>query len=448
MFIRYVARRRTETVSVGCVALFLALWTPTLGRDAATAQRLFLLAGTPTTQGSSSYPVNLYSVTSKNRLELVRNIVSADAGLFSALDDEEGRIYVAFPHVTPTTVTVIHEEQPTAKDTVSFNPDAATLDNAAFGVSAGMDHASRLLCPLLREGRQESVRPSVGVYLVEVAGDRPKKGARVGSGDWSLYHSFRYEGSPGGPMGPGLVPLGYISGNHILIAISPPGRPFGNAPSEGQIDVGLAPPSIPINEIARPFYIVAASKRFFVISSTPGHSSVYVHDRVRNKWTKVTSAATVPYARRIFGPWLATIVEVWQPGDPQNADSPGCSNERNWGSRMLPNVREGYACGQGGDAYIPGMLILDNLEDGRRITLQTNDEDSEILDVRSDGLVLYRVNDSIFSAQIEGDKLGPSTLVVKDEDVPEVHWAFWSNARVETKAKPKTASPATPIGNN
>jgi hypothetical protein len=69
---------------------------------------------------------------------------------------------------------------------------------------------------------------------------------------------------------------------------------------------------------------------------------------------------------------------------------------------------------------------LDNLEDGSRITIDTGQEDSEILTVRDDGLVLYRVNDSIFSAQIEGDKLSKPLLVVKDEDVPEVHWVFWS----------------------
>jgi len=42
------------------------------------------------------------------------------------------------------------------------------------------------------------------------------------------------------------------------------------------------------------------------------------------------------------------------------------------------------------------------------------------------GRILYRVNDSIFSAQIEGDKPTKPTLIVKDDDVPEVHWVFWS----------------------
>ncbi len=73
------------------------------------------------------------------------------------------------------------------------------------------------------------------------------------------------------------------------------------------------------------------------------------------------------------------------------------------------------------------------------ITIDTGQQDSEVLDVRKDGLVLYRMNDEILSAQIEGDKLSAPTLVVKGEDVPEVHWVFWSKAKVSARpvAEPK-----------
>ncbi|MGH9403761.1 MAG: hypothetical protein ACRD2P_16870 [Terriglobia bacterium] len=144
-------------------------------------------------------------------------------------------------------------------------------------------------------------------------------------------------------------------------------------------------------------------------------------------------------------------MENWNPanrvmGDvlypPAGDNNQGHENERLQATRLLPSVNMQYSANEGNTRIIPGILVLDNLLDGRRITLQTNEEDSEILDVRSDGLVLYRVNDSIFSAQIEGDKLSAPTLVVKDDDVQEVHWAFWSNAQVETKAKPKMPAAA------
>ena len=76
------------------------------------------------------------------------------------------------------------------------------------------------------------------------------------------------------------------------------------------------------------------------------------------------------------------------------------------------------------DLVIPGILELDNIQDGRRITFKTNQEDSESLLVTAAGVVLYRVNDSIFQTYIEGSALVNTTTIVKDMDVPEVHWAF------------------------
>lgn len=63
--------------------------------------------------------------------------------------------------------------------------------------------------------------------------------------------------------------------------------------------------------------------------------------------------------------------------------------------------------------------------------------DSEVLDVQHDGGMLYRVYDEIFEATIAGNTIGPPKLLTKGEDVPEVHWAFWS-------ASPATPAPAKP----
>jgi hypothetical protein len=195
-----------------------------------------------------------------------------------------------------------------------------------------------------------------------------------------------------------------------------------------------SPPSIPPERTQARWYalyIVAVSARFFVVAFTadgyasrglaPGAlSTTYVHDRRLNTWREIKSACSVPYARRIFGDWLATIVEIHKP-DQADPPNPGRENES-------PKVADLYARYAGLYTSIPGILLLDNLEDGRRITINTGQEDSEILAVRSDGLVLYRVNDSIFAAQIEGNKLAKPSLVVKDLDVPQIHWAFWSAA--------------------
>lgn len=92
--------------------------------------------------------------------------------------------------------------------------------------------------------------------------------------------------------------------------------------------------------------------------------------------------------------------------DDQSRDtSPGHEHEPNRRVKaLLPDVRDQFYLTDSG-LYFPGILILQNLVDGRRVTLDTHEEDSEIPAIRQDGLVLYRVSDEIFSAHIEGDKL-------------------------------------------
>jgi len=65
-----------------------------------------------------------------------------------------------------------------------------------------------------------------------------------------------------------------------------------------------------------------------------------------------------------------------------------------------------------------------NLEDGRKIKIETHEEDSEVLLVTSSGIVYYRINNQIYYALISGDTLTNTSLSVTGDDVPEIHWAF------------------------
>jgi hypothetical protein len=417
-------------------ALLLVAGMIALAQPPVKTESLFLLAGTPTPPPTPGvYPVTLYSVGPDQKLEPVRLLVppvdimhQLYGGLAAVRDDMNGRIYVVFPHSTSSTVSIIHKERPTLNDVVTFNPDGFPFDGDAFGVGAAEGGTSYLISPLLRRLPETG---SVGVSLVTVAGDAPLKGTRVVTqDDWSIYQSFRYQGSSGGPTSPDFVPAGITKGSHVMIP----------SPTFTWIAFDSTPPAFPV-ALSRPreptIVIVAATDLFFAFALTKegynslgltptGVASVYVHDRRLNTWKEIKSAATVPHARRIFGSWLATIVEMYTSGN-GDPDNPGRENERNYETDSLPNIRKLYAEVAAHMISIPGKLLLDNLEDGRRIKIETGQEDSEILTVRDDGLVLYRVNDSIFAAQIEGDKLSKPTLVVKDEDVPEVHWVFWTH---------------------
>ncbi len=59
--------------------------------------------------------------------------------------------------------------------------------------------------------------------------------------------------------------------------------------------------------------------------------------------------------------------------------NPGRASERGGASSILPNVQVAYSSGVARDSVIPGILELDNIQDGRRITIETKQEDSEIV---------------------------------------------------------------------
>jgi hypothetical protein len=124
---------------------------------------------------------------------------------------------------------------------------------------------------------------------------------------------------------------------------------------------------------------------------------------------------------RLFGSWLTTRV-TYRTND--RTRGPGVMNERASGTFNLPNVEELYASTDNFYRF-PGILMLENLDDGRDIRIMTNQEDSEVLYVRNN-TVFYRVNDAIYASRIEQDRLDSPELLVRDDDVPEVHWMFWS----------------------
>jgi len=145
---------------------------------------------------------------------------------------------------------------------------------------------------------------------------------------------------------------------------------------------------------------------------------VFVHDRMANRWKAISVEGTLP-TLRLFTPWLASAVRMLGGGT-----SPGRENERDFTSDRLPNVQAAYAFASGGEGFTPGVLVLQNIEDGRKIRIETGQEDSEVLSVGGD-TVLYRINDAIYKATIADNGLKDTSVMVKDDDVPEVHWVFY-----------------------
>ncbi len=395
---------------------------------------MYLLAGTPTPDGIRGFPVCLYAVSS-GRLALVRQVA---AGLFSVANDLSGHLYVL--SLGMGAISVIHENAPGETDVVpppagnaitpTFQFYTQTWDAVAGpGVAPGVVYADW----------------TNHWTVTRIFGDVTPGQPRIVRGSWGLYRYLQCQGPGGGPYSfSGTQPGGTIEDEKIM-------APYTLGPGVGYL--GPTPPFLPPQagvvagypDRPRGASVVADTARFFAIwAPLPAvvlqlPRTVYVLNKATRRW----SVTRVPFQDlwpRLFGPWLATTV---QEPNPKGRESPGLDNERanevdvdtpTGVVRELPRIRGRYP----EDVYMPGRLLLQNFADGRNMTIRTGQQDSEILAVRSDGLVLYRVNDGIFSAQIEGDKLSATTLVVKGEDVPEIHWAFWSNAEVEAQptAKP------------
>ena len=154
----------------------------------------------------------------------------------------------------------------------------------------------------------------------------------------------------------------------------------------------------------------------------------------KNQWNKFQIKENIPQVRN-FGNWLAG--EVVSSNLKVIKDKQGKIQDRITINRISPGFekrrKENVKSGAPFDdrtyflkLYYPGILYILNLSTNKYIEWETGQGDSEILLVQ-DEVVYYRINDEIYKAQIlNGEKLGKPELLIKDERVPDIHWAFIS----------------------
>lgn len=396
---------------------------------AATAQQLYLLAGTPSFY---KYPATLYQAAG-GKLKYVREVVPESEGLRS-VQAWGNVIFLVHPSQAPglerkTSVTVVHTDEPLRLDDLVIDTDREdfVIDPYHIAVSEPRRSIFDELLPSFKGGMVPG-----NLKILDVSSDLNAAAPRVKQSSIQEYRTLRLEGDPGGPVA-GERFFVTVSGEDLVVKIwdSPP------------LVIDSVPPLVrsAADETGlHRLYIAAASAEYFCLerfwvgedwtSGKPGISTeLFVHNRASNQWKTLHLEGN--YSRsRLFGSWLAVIVRMYN-SDNKLGTSPGTGNQRNTGgaggrgqglTARLPNVRQEY--GNQSLAWLPGVLVLQNLEDGRKIRTETGQADSEILTVRGD-TVLYRVNDTIYQARIVGGALQGTSVLVKDEDVPEIHWVFW-----------------------
>ncbi|MGH9775894.1 MAG: hypothetical protein ACRD50_13205 [Candidatus Acidiferrales bacterium] len=418
---RCVLRRRYRLFCAELLFL-MGCWTLASGQGTAPPRGLYLLAATPTEHSPQTYPAILYSVSAEKKLKMVREVVPQADGV-RLVQAWGNAIFVTHPHLITTSVSVIHTDEPLRADDVVFNPHAFDAMSNPHGLFVG-DGGVALAEPQpfyidqLYPLSPDFGDPTKGT-LVSVSGEALAGRSRIKFNAWDEYAALRHDGGLGGPaITAGLI--GSAEDGNLVITKA------GHSTVVDKLPPSLRGKSRKIVPV-----IVAASREYLVLilqntaeevsSGNLGASmEAFVHDRVRDLWKTIQIEGNSS-ASRLSGAWLTTIVGMW---NPDHKPSPGRDNERSQATDRLPNVQELYATYEGRWIWRPGDLILQNLADGRKIRIETGQEDSEILLVEGE-TVLYRVNDTIYQAKIAGEKLQDSAVVVKDEDVPEIHWVFW-----------------------
>ena len=383
--------------------------------------RLYVVSGTPNEHGPDSYPVTLYRVDGDKRLDSVREIVRQEDGVHSAYAYGDA-IFFLYPYDRPTSVAILHTDDASRTDNVAFS------STGLLGVGGAPAEPPGIKLELLVSWLATPIEPGTSIPAhLDVAqaaiSSRSFTGnKRTNFNKWVDYAYLRLQGEPGGPSPPEGQQAVAQGGSLTL-------RHFDHV-----VAVDALPPVLKNLPNGTPLFIFAATDQYLLFctvrtasdmrSGNLGSSmKVYVHDRTSNQWSTIQTAGNSP-TLRLFSKWLAEIVQNWSPSHGPN---PGRENERTWEEKTdrLPPVQRLYEQFGRQEYARPGILVLQNLADGRKIQIETGQEDSEILWVDDDS-VLYRVNDAIYQAKIVGDKLQGAALIVKDEDVPEVHWVFWS----------------------
>jgi len=363
-------------------------------------------------------PVVLYQIGDAKKLKRAREVTSGHKS-GSIITSEQDAIFVTYPSLSPTTVSVLHFSEPLLKDEIAINPKHLNADTGIMVTADTSASTHSLLLPLITINPN---RPGSGRTLLSIRSNIEGDGPRIRLDAWDDYSMLRFEGFQGG-SGSAPYPEARIAGDQFFLAGVEDAVPH-------PASIASPPPELKaLGKKAVPD-ILASSNRYLILYLQPtigelnsrnvGDSmKLYVLHRDSHRWE--TTEAEGVGGVRLFGPWLADNVALWN--SPRNAKAARKAG-RGDGSERDPMAQSGNV--EGTEDYVfPGILVLQNLEDGRKLRILTDHADSEIL-YADDATVLYRVENAIYQAALAKDTVQSATLLIQDTDVPKIHWVFWS----------------------
>lgn len=170
--------------------------------------------------------------------------------------------------------------------------------------------------------------------------------------------------------------------------------------------------------------ICVNNKEMLVVTATKlierenglGSSKYYILDKETGEWDLLTLRGGQTNVQTFGGPWLTGVISGNYTGTP----SPGHEKRK-----FEPSGQEAYYNWAMKDRkkYDIGEIYLYNIKTKKKLSIKTDEGDTEVLLVDGD-TVYYRVNDEIYKATIEKNKVGDGVLIAKDDAILNVHWAF------------------------
>ncbi len=370
--------------------------------------RLFLLLGTPTPKRDAAMPASLYKISqNKNSLTKVRDLVSSERGTDFIHEYPERQLIILGekrnylsprPHMK---FIVLKTDDPLRELSfeIDFGCDCSSTEVPLFDIPhrglfqglrvAGRNEAKLFGMNLSSMKKREEL--PWDVYKYALASGRA--GVELSSALTRFYLHHRQDGKLIIRRGGRLQTDWQLSGSAVF--------------SKGDVISAY----VSNNEMLALTSNASRMKK----AEGLGFVDFHIFDKKAGNWHKVRFQGCMSEVRGA-GPWLAGYVADKYRG----AGSPGRERRRQeptatgWPADW--NFRDS-------EIYSPGILFLYNIHTRKKYTVKTSQGDNEVLLIEG-GTVYYRANRSVYKAEIGRTKIEKAKLLVRDDLVPDIHWAF------------------------
>ena len=370
---------------------------------AADGGRLFFVSGVPSPDLINTYQTCLYrfDLIQKN-LFLIREIASKNEGTFCIISNYDDRILlIAYPApVNPAYFAVIDMDKPLENKILKFNyndlksPDYSLLESHLYNLNDKLS-----IINVFGNGK-------VYKYFIGAINDSNKRFIDIH--DLSVLSDIRVDGSPG-PWVPGDTFYIFSDEKRNLFV-------YGDISHEPKkfvkIYLGLKLPNgVKYNKnniiVAwinnKNMLALSVSEDETTKSCKNEYTIYYVFNKLNKEWREVHFKGANTQIRG-FGRWIVGVVNNINSIDKKN-DIKFVDKNKN------------------SNKAINNTIALYDIINKKMYNIKANDADSEVLLVENDA-VYYRLHDKIYKAKILKEFIGPSHLLIKSDQVPNIHWAF------------------------